>query len=716
MSISASVRERLLNSFRAELKEHIQTMTDGLLALEQQTVSDDERQAVLNNVFRAAHSLKGAARSVGTTTIEQLAHTLEDILDAMRQDSMELSAELFNTCYRALDVIQVVQAAYEGGSITPPSEALQVLLELQKFSTKSTSAAVAASQPVSPQTTAGPEQSGPDVPSPDPLPEVAPAKKEDEHSESGHLVIPGNPALEETIRIRVSKLDSLMGQLSELMVAKIRAEQRLIELRQLEQSMALWQKDWLAVRGAYSQVVRHNGRGLAAHENDIDRLVEYLGSSQEQLRDMNVYVSGLAREYANDTMHMSLVIDELEEEIKRVRMLPLNTITATFGRMVRDLAQRSGKEAILRIIGGETELDKRVLEQIKDPLIHLLRNAVDHGLETPEQRESKGKPRRGTISLQAEQLANDIVITVADDGSGLDFSAIRQAVIRHNPAIQIMSDADLKAMIFNEGISTSERVTDISGRGVGLDIVRRNIDALQGRIDVDSQPGAGVKFILKIPLTLSSSHGLLIQVAGERFAVPLNNIERIMEIGWDSITKLGGFDTIVYNEQTIPLTRMSNILELQPPEGEPPETGSLAVIVLASAERRMAFVVDSLVGEQEIVIKRLGNQLSRVAGIAGATIMGDGQIVLILNVSDLIKMALRAKQQVVTEPVRRNKETDVTPEASSQSSIRVSPHILIVDDSITTRTLEKNILEAAGYRVRLATDGQEAWEVIAAGE
>jgi two-component system chemotaxis sensor kinase CheA len=543
---------------------------------------------------------------------------------------------------------------------------------------------------------------------------------------------------EETIRVRVHKLDALMAQLSELLVTKIRAEQRQSQILSLRETMSLWQKEWLAARSAYNRLTRHDMNGIFGARRlgpvevapgevrgrgrdrldggsanidtkvgkDVTRMLNYVGSSQERLREVSARINDLSREYANDTMHMALVIDELEQEIKRVRMLPLATITGTFGRMVRDLAKDSNKEAALQIVGGETELDKRVLEQIKDPLIHLLRNAVDHGIEKPARRLASGKLRVGTITLKAEQLGKDVVICVSDDGNGLDLASIRQTIARRGGMdADSLSEEDLKEAIFNAGISTSPIITDISGRGVGLDVVRRNVEALHGRIDVESVPGAGTSFTLTLPLTLTSSRGLLVRVSDELFVIPHNAIERIMYIQAREIAPLEGHDTVLYNGRPLTLVRLGDVLDLPRADGMQ-DRARIPVVVLAAAERRMAFTVDALAGEQEVVIKGLGKQLSRVGGIAGATVMGSGEVVLILNVADLIKLGLRGDRRSVLAALVK---TAPTIEKGARR------RILVVDDSITTRTLEKNILEAAGYDVELATDGQEAWAAIAAG-
>jgi two-component system chemotaxis sensor kinase CheA len=451
-----------------------------------------------------------------------------------------------------------------------------------------------------------------------------------------------------------------------------------------------------------------NGRGLVGKDagrlaKDIVHLLNYVGANQERLQQMQALSNDLARQYVKDTTQMALVIDELEQEIKRVRMLPLNTITGPFARMVRDLAKDAKKEVVLQIIGGETELDKRVLEQIKDPLIHLLRNAVDHGIELPAKREELGKPRTGTITLSAEQMGNNIVISVSDDGAGLDTESIRFALTRRGVVdVQSLSETDVVEAIYQSGISTSPIITDISGRGVGLDVVRRNVEALHGQIDQEWTAGEGTTFRLSLPLTLTSSHGLLVRVSNQLFAIQFNAIVRIDDIAPEDISTLEGHDTVLHDGRPLTLVRLSDVLGL--PSVGLQENGRIPYVILAAAERRMAFAVDELVDEQEVVIKGLGKQLSRVGGVLGATVMGSGDVVLILNVADLIKLALRATKRSIF---------DMVEETALATETKARPRILVVDDSITTRTLEKNILEAEGYDVLLATDGEEALSAIA---
>lgn len=746
MPLSAELRELLISGFRAEISDHVQVMTDGLLALEQHPAAGEERRAVLESIFRGAHNLKGAARSIGITTIEQLAHALEDPVAMMQRGECEPSPELFTACHRVLDAIQALQPTCTPEDNTLPEVALQALAALEPYRQAPPPAASAApldaespgpaSQGAAPEPASLPVQETPAAPERG-VPALGygqgAAEQGPRSTDEGPRAPDGGPRIsDETIRVSVAKLDTLMAQLGELLVAKIRAEQRKTQVRQAQELVAQWQREWLAVRGDYGRLARlqqgysvdalhraqaQSGGGAAAkpvdgrNRKELARLLHYVETSQERLREANALINSLAREHDQDTMSLAMAIDAIEREIKRVRLLPLGTITAPFGRMVRSLAQAAGKEAVLQIQGNEVELDRRVLEQIKDPLIHLLRNAIDHGVEGPLERLAAGKPRSGLITLVAEQLGKDVVLCISDDGAGLDLDAIRRVAARRGLIEgdgSSIGESDLADLIFRSGFSTSPLITDVSGRGVGLDVVRRNVEALGGRLGVSWQAGAGATFTLALPQTLASSRGLIVGAAGQRFAIPLAAVERILSVVAESIVPLGGHDALQFNGRPIPLVRLDDVLELPHAPKAPGGNGATSspVVVLTAGQRQVAFAVDELAGEQEVVIKGLGKQLSRVGGIAGATVMGDGNVVLILNAADLIKLALR--ESVAHRAVFTPQEEAGGPAA------RARRRILIVDDSITTRTLEKNILEAAGYTVCLAIDGQEALDALVA--
>jgi two-component system chemotaxis sensor kinase CheA len=724
MAISEQVRKQLIASFRAELAEHIQTMNDGLLALEQNRLDSTQRPETLRAIFRAAHSLKGAARAVGVNVVAQMAHALEDVLDGVNKQTIELTPALFTACYGVLDAIQDVEKAFEAGATSPPPQATQAVAALDPFRkpkssapepilTPTPSVATPPKEATEPETRATVPQAPDDPVATEETPVLRTerdAGQDTKRAERAIERVAERASSVETIRIDAAKLDALMAQLSELHITRIRAEQRLAQVQHAQDAMGDWQKEWLAVRETYGRLNRRAARRTAEDHlsRDTDRLLSYLTASQEHLRDMVALINDMGREYSNDTMQLSLAVDALEDEIKRARMLSLNTITATFGRMVRDLAHSAGKEAALTIIGGDVELDKRVLEQIKDPLIHLLRNAIDHGMETPDVRVSLGKPRAGTITLKAEQVEKNVVISVSDDGRGLDFEAIRRVLARRNGAeAHTLGEMELTEAIFGLGISTSPIVTDVSGRGVGLDVVRRNVEELHGRIHVASNNGSGATFTLTLPLALTSSRALVVQVSDQTYAIPLNAIERILDVTPREIYHVGGREMLRYNGTAFSVAHLSDVLGLpRTAQGDKPSQ-RLTVLLLASAQRRMAFIVDELLGEQEVVIKDLGSQVQRLGGIAGATITGDGAVLLVLNAGDLIKLALRNEGRGIAV-------LQTAPAEAEADAAKPQKHIFIVDDSITTRTLEKNILEAAGYYVSVATDGLEALNAIEA--
>ena len=765
MSISSKIREQIISSFRAELADHVQSLNDGLLAIEQSKVSGDAADETLASIFRAAHSLKGAARAVGVTAVEQLAHSLEDVLGSIQKKELAYSPELFTACYHAVDAIQLVQAAYDEGKLTPPVQVLHALAELDAVHTAIQTAPPVSNNramPASPTPEAqdegktAPQTVALEKKAPNPegnlkklfssLGDMVNGAENMEHPLSGqvqtavaappaqfaekpqHAAQAGDLAYsaqtdaagmqhgtpDETIRVSVSKLDALMAQLSELLVTKIRLEQRLDQVQQAQGYMSQWQKEWLAERGTYARLIRQDfGKGdnsaLAAQKKDISHLLGYIDGSQVRMREMMGMVNNLAREFNSDAMQMSLAIDSLEDDIKRVRMLPFSTITASFSRMVRDLAMASGKDAVLEIIGGDVELDKRVLEQIKDPITHLLRNAIDHGIELPEKRIAAGKPACGKITLSAAHQGKDVAISIADDGNGVDIEAIRHTAIRRNiPNAPALTDAEIIELIYSPGFSTSVFITDVSGRGVGLDVVRRNVELLRGRITLDWKPGQGAQFTLLIPLALTSSRGLLVRASNQLFAIPLNAIVRIENVKTSDILQIGGHDTLQYEGRPLILADLAAVLNL-PASKELGGKDRVPVVILSAAERRMAFVVDGLADEQEVVIKGLGKQLTRVAGIVGASVMGNGEVILILNVADLIKLAQRGDHSSILERQEQKEETVIGPEKPRRK-------ILVVDDSITTRTLEKNILEAAGHEVQLATDGMEAFRIVSSGD
>jgi two-component system chemotaxis sensor kinase CheA len=678
------LKRELMTIFRAELEEHCGTLNKGLLALEE-GLPEAERDALLADLMRALHSLKGAARTVKLQDIATVAHRLEDVLGAVRRAELIPTSELFDLLLPALDSLQEMADAHLRGEPLPAEKREQLLVGLEAVLRGDVETG-----------RSGDGETGRQVPPPRPA-------------------APASPA-EDTIRVATAGLDVLMDDMGELMVTRLRSEQRLAEFRTLQQRIAHWEKSWRQARLHYTRLRRRNSRraevdpGQAQggrqdaglwQAHDIVPLLDFLDLNEAYLKDIGAQVSELAHSFGSDCGRLIFLTDDLQDRIRRLRMLPIATLFDVFPRMVRDLARERGREVVLRIEGAETEVDRRVLEALKDPLTHLLRNAVDHAIEPPDQREAAGKPRRGTVHLRAAQKGNTVVLEVADDGTGVDLQAVRQAAVARGLLTEqeaaSLNEREAIHLIFRSGLSTMPRATELSGRGVGLDVVRENLERLHGLIQVDTAPGEGTTFTLTVPLTLATSHVLLVGVGGQTVAVPTTTVERILKVDGTAVGRVEGRPAIRANGQPLPLFSLAQVLEL--PRAEPRLTPDqrMPVIVLGVAERRVAFRVGELQGIHEVVVKSLGPQLKSVRNVAGATILGTGQVVVILSVADVVKSALAGTTFAASPPV---------------GAREVRRRVLVVDDSITTRTLEKNILENAGYQVLVAADGEDAWALV----
>lgn len=385
---------------------------------------------------------------------------------------------------------------------------------------------------------------------------------------------------------------------------------------------------------------------------DVERLDELMNLVGELVLGRNrltQIVSGiverfegesLARELMDTIAQVDYLTSELQAVVMRARMMPIAKVFSKFPRIVRDLSRDLNKEVELLIYGEETEVDKSVIESIHDPLVHLIRNAIDHGIETPQERKAVGKPEKGKVILRAEHEGNFIVITVEDDGRGIDpervrRKAVEKKIITEQEASSI-SDRDALNLIFLPGFSTASKVTNVSGRGVGLDVVKANITKLNGMIDVQSTLGQGTKFILKLPLTLAIIQGLLVDVCGEIFIIPLSSVIEVVRIPRSQVHSIKGREIIRLRDSVLPLVRLADIFNLSS-NGDFKE--NLYVVVVGLAEKKLGIVVDGLVGQKEVVIKSLGSYLNNVRGIAGATILGDGTVRMIVDVAQIFKMS-----------------------------------------------------------------------------
>jgi two-component system chemotaxis sensor kinase CheA len=441
---------------------------------------------------------------------------------------------------------------------------------------------------------------------------------------------------------------------------------------------------------------------FSSQTREVTKLLGQCDAQMQKLRENNVKLYDHASTLA---FHLDPIIDELQANMKKIRMLPLSAIFDGFPRMVRDIATQQGKEVNLLISGEETELDKKVLDGIKPSLIHILRNCIDHGIEEPEVRTALGKQRVGTIKVSALHEADNVVITVEDDGRGMDIDQIKQTALKKqlatNDDLERMTDKEILNIVFMNGYSTSPVVTDVSGRGIGLDIVRRDIINLKGRVTLTTQKNGGSKFTLVLPLTIAIIQVLLVEVQDMIFALPMLPITESVKVKMDDVSTIEGRMAISLRGHTVPLVALSEVLELPPVQEDKEKAGGeMMVVITTSLDSRIGFVVDRIVGEEEVFIKSLGKHLGKVKNVSGAIIMPTGEVVIVLDMADLIahsalSLPAMAGRKNVPELKRKEKK------------------ILVVEDAFSTRELEKTILETHGYLVDTAVDGLDALDRIA---
>lgn len=691
MSISdEDIRAAIAETFRVEADEHIQAMNRLLLRLEQGAV--DDLNGSLDEIAREAHTLKGAASILDLTAIQQTAHAMEEVFETFRDTGRTAPGAFFDTLYDALDRLGIWCERVED----PQGDDAAALVRLQEACRRY--AAEASGVPPEPVAT---------PPAPAPAGALQPVALPPEPA-----VLRADPdsardterAPEETIRVPIRKLDSLMAQIGELLIARIRNDDRSTAIRDLQRELEEALKDWGRLKDVERQLVHATGRTertLRAKRQDlVDR-------TETHLKSLGHRTSALSQDFSRDAMHVSILTDNLQQDIKLARMLPVATILDGFHRLVRDVARREEKHAILELVGTDTEVDKRVLELIKDPLMHILRNAVSHGIEPPDERLRLGKPAAGTIVVRTAQVGAQIRIEVSDDGRGIDVARVLERAIDLglvDPAqARNLAHRDILEFVFHSGLSTREAVSDVSGRGVGMDVVRENIQRVQGQISLATMPGRGSTITITLPLTLSTTKSLLVGVAGELYALPITAVERILRIVPADIESIEDTPALLVGGAPVAIARLSDLLGVEDVDA-PPDDVKLPVVVLNVDQKRLGIVVDSLVDEQEMVVKPLGKQLLRVRNVAGGTVVGSGAVILVLNPIDLISSAV---------PRASTPGSLIEHRDTAQPSER--RRVMIVEDSITTRTLEKNILETAGYEVVACKDGTEAMAYLRSG-
>jgi len=640
--------ESLMSTFLEEVEEHVSSFNRDLLALE---AGESAPAALLQSLFRTAHNLKGASRAVDVGLVESACHGLEDVLARARDGVRPLDTEAFAILFATADAIQDAAARLREKQSLADSPLAALISRLTAF--------VPAARPA---------PAAPGAPPPVPATALGPALLDRRNGD--------------TLRVGAEKLDAVLTRSGELLLAVRQAERR--------------RGDWTALEDAAAGVaadVRRLQALLPAAVPSATRAAAYqVGAGIDKLTD------GLERAVADATAGgrgLVRTATDLDAGVRSLRMVPFAEAGHGLERAVRDLALAAGKDVAFKLMGHEVELDRAVAERLKSPLLHLVRNAVDHGIESPPERAGAGKPAAGVITVSAALKGARVEIAVSDDGRGLDRERIREEA-RARGLPESADDRDLMALVFHPGLSTARALTAVSGRGVGLDVVKSQVNALHGTVGIESVAGSGTTFTLTVPLTVTLIRALLVESAGHTFALATTQVLGLRRLSPREVRNVGGREMLAVNHGLLPLISLAGALGLAPPRRDRGQGGF--VVLVEAGTSRVAFVVDELLAEQDLVVTALGRRLRRVPNVAGCALLEDGDIAIILSAAELAESALRA-------PLRRPLLAAAAPEA-------VRRRLLVADDSVTTRTLEKTILEEAGYEVRLAADGHQAWRIL----
>ncbi|MFW6251860.1 MAG: chemotaxis protein CheA [Halanaerobium sp.] len=656
-----------LDMFFDEAKEYVETLNNGILTLE----NNPGDKETIDAVFRAAHSLKGMAATMGFENLTELTHKMENMLDRVREGKLEVRTEFIDLLLQGLDNIQfLVEKIRENEGAEPAGINLEGFIkELASYGQESAAGSITESV-----------ESDLEAEKDDFSFNLSQLEKKELENEKKdkeriyHLKVLLDEQDFQSVRaFMVLKKIEEIGKLFKSVPEKDRIEDSEESVSELD----IYALSWLPAEEFREEVSEISGAEVL-HFNEIESLEMDAESSEEDekslhaehkvnsfqssstvrvdISKLDTLMNMVGELLINKTRLQSLDIQkskfneiipqldrvtmELHHIVMQIRMVPVGVMFSRFPRMIRDLSNKMDKEIDFVMEGQETELDRSIIDELSDPLTHLLRNAIDHGIERPEERKAKGKEEEGRIELRAYQKGSEIIIEVKDDGAGIDAGQIgRKAVekgIVSEEELEQMERRDVLDFVFHPGFSTAAEVTDVSGRGVGMDIVRNVVKKLDGQISIESELGQGSTFTISLPLTLAITQALMIKVDGDTFAIPLNAVSETLTINPDNIKKVRGKDVIVLRENTIPLVSASEIFGDQKLDSLKKSESDLSVVILKSGDRFIGLIVEELLNQQEIVIKSLGNYLQDTEYISGATIIGDGDVALIIDVRDIV--------------------------------------------------------------------------------
>jgi two-component system chemotaxis sensor kinase CheA len=582
--------QELLEGFLTETTELLEKVDDDLLILEK-SPGDME---ILNRIFRSVHTVKGAASFLEFELLVKVTHRSEDVLNRLRKGELTVNNVIMDVILEGIDLVKLLVDDIRKGTIVerPIAGTIEKLEAVLADNAPAAAPAVAAeaapAEPVQPAESGATEANGSEaVPAP-PAPPTPPASEKDSSAPTVQSAAAKEAASKDasdksTLRVDVKRVDDLMNQVGELVLER-------------------------------NRMSHLNSDCLGLTNNDA-----------------------FADEFGKLVKRISFITSELQMQVLKMRLVPVGNVFRKFPRIVRNLARDLGKHADLQIFGEDTELDRSVVDEIGDPLIHLVRNALDHALESAQEREAAGKPRIGTVTLSARHEGNNIIISIKDDGRGLDPEKISAKALERGivtaDQLASMGPKDIYDLIFLPGFSTKEKVSDLSGRGVGMDVVKTNVRKLNGIIEVKSELGKGSEFILKLPLTLAIIQSLMVEIDGETYSIPLSAVVETLRVKRDEFCSVGGREVLRLRGSALPLMRLRQRFGIP---GVEEEREFLYVVVVGIAEKRLGLVVTRLLGQQEVAIKSLGNYLAEVPGIAGSTILGDGKVSLIVDPAKLI--------------------------------------------------------------------------------
>ncbi len=700
-----------MEMFLDESHEHLQSLNDGLLGLE----DNAEDLSILNEIFRNAHTLKGMSATMGYNKIAELTHEMEDVLDALRKEQLKVTEDIIDTLFKCLDSLeQMIDNVGNGDpeDLVDVSELVSKLSSILKGNAGGAAPAPAAAATPAPATAAAPAPAA--APASDILDDLTETEKSviRQAKEGGSCALPISVTLSSTCLLKSARSYMVMNALDEVgeVLRSIPGAEEL-EQEHFENSfevIMVSDADEAAIQEAVTNVSEvekaeveiidpdapkaaapataaatpapaasapaaaanapapppapkpapkpaanapaasggaggdkkksHASQSVRVDIDKLDILMNLMGELViNKVRIEQIGQTHRISELTETLEQMDRVTTDLQNIVMKVRMVPVSQVFNRFPRMVRDITKELNKEINLSIEGEETELDRTVIDEIGDPIMHLLRNSLDHGVEMPDERVAKGKPRVGEVGLIARHEGNNVVIMVTDDGAGIDADKIRKKAVEKGlysqEEVDKMDDADAVRIIFLPGFSTAEKISDISGRGVGMDVVRSKIESLSGHVDVETHVNEGSVFKIKLPLTLAIIQAMMVRVQDEMYAIPLGSIDSTINIQLDDIKTVQNREVIVLRGEIIPIIRMEQTLLVPHVK----DSDEIFVVVVHAGEAKAGLVVDRLIGQQEIVIKTLGNLFQGLKMFSGATVMGDGRIALILDVATMLQ-------------------------------------------------------------------------------